>query len=430
MKNFMFYLVCLGFFFPSISAMHDYAHEEIPTARAIAIPKDHQFYGEAPVEAKAEFSNSHYTQATAEAIPAEAQHRSSINLDAQTEGHINLEHEPPAQNAIAIAENIFEEEFAQPNYTYDAKGNIVSEQLDDGSEHKFTYNADGSTTTTIFDPKKIRQQEIITKPDGSSITKYYDKQGKQTSIIIKNPDGSKVQTINSQEGDILASAITNKANELEAATRLNEYGQRTATTYHADKTATHTLFKPEETVLHDDGTTTTTNTATNGTTTQITKDSNNVITQKVTITPDRNQGEVIVYDPAKPGTIISTTQVTITPEGMRQATVKNAKGDITEEAISDEHGNIIIESKFKDDGTLEIIEYDPTTKTQSFITTMKPDAQGNKIFTKKKQPEGKIVEMTTEKIDGTNEYIDYDEHEKPLSKTTHFPDGRSSVMPL
>lgn len=527
MKKFMLDVFCLMSLCVTISAMH---HEEIPTARATAMKDNHQLHDSTPVQAKAEFINKNYTQAKAEAIPHATAVQSHTNLPTSTHS--------VSTNSLSIEPEIIQDHHDQPIQIFNAQGEILSEHFatSDGSQHSTVYNADGSTTTTVIDPKKIKQKETVVHTDGSSIIKFYNESGKLEGTDTKTKDGSKFSVKNSLEGDITDSAIINKTNQLEATMRLDDYGNRTATTYHADNTTTTQLFTSEQTTLNDDGTTTTQSTNPQGVTTQIIKNSDNNVVEKITFNAQQTKSEIIQYNPLQPGTIISTLnaerfpdgsihatkkngqnviieQTTYTPDNIQEKTVykpdkskeitkinaddivtektiikadgskemffynpetskivskinsdtqgnatmqeydlitnqlifvtdaivdksgyttsikKDAQGKVVSQTIANHEGGIIFESDFKTDGTIETKEYDPTTDAIISHTVTTTDAQGNKVFTKKNNV-GKIIETGTSRVDGSSEFTDYDEHEKPVSKTAFAADGTSVITAM
>lgn len=525
MKKFILYVLSLMSLCITISAMHP---EEIPTARAIAIKDNHQFHDGTPVQANAELSNKNYTKAKAEVI----------SHPTPEEVHTTTKTAPTSTNitsttAIPIEPEMIEDHHDQPIQIFNAQGKIISEHFatSDDSQHSTVYNADGSTTTTVLDPKKIKQKETVAHLDGSSIIKYYDEQGKLEGTDTIAKDGSKISVKNSLEGDITDSAIMNKTNQLEATMKLDDYGNRTVTTYHADNTTTSQLFTTEQTTLNDDGTTTTQSTNPQGITTQIIKNSDNNVIEKITFNAQQTKSEIIEYNPLQPGTILSTLnaekfpdgiihstkkngqnviieETTYTPDNIQEKTVynpdksknitkinehdivteksiikadgskemffynpesgkiitkinsdthgnasmqeydlitnqlifttdaivdesgyttstkKDTQGNVISQTISNHEGAIMFESDFKTDGTINTTEYDPATDAIIANTITKADAQGNQIFTKKNK-DGKIIETGTSRIDGRSEYIDYDEYEKPVSKTIIAADGTS-----
>lgn len=518
MKKSILYVFCLLSVHVIIFSM---PHEEIPTARAIKIKDNHTFYKETPVQAKAEFSNKNYIQAKAEASPHPTPVQAHTTTNMSTTTPIKLEPE------------IIEYDHDEPVKIFNAQGKIISEHFatSDGSQHSTVYNADGSTTTTVIDPKNIKQKETIMHSDGSSTQKYYNESGKLESTDTITKDGSKISIKNSLEGEITDSAIINKNNQLEATMRMDDYGNRTATTYHADNTTTTQLFTREQTILNDDGTTTIESTDRQGVTTQIIKNSDNNVIEKRTFNEEQTKSEIIEYNPSKPGTVISTfnaerfhdgtvrstkknsqntiieetiheldgseiktvynkdtskeittinehgmmteksiikaddskqifiydpqsskiiikitsdaqgnatmqeydsktnqliftTDAIVNTDGYRTSSKKDVQGNVVSQTLSNDKGDIIFESDFKTDGTIQTTEYDPATHTIISKTQTKVDAQGNKIFTKKNKDD-KIFETGISRIDGSSEYIDYDEHQKPISKTIFNADKTS-----
>ena len=130
----------------------------------------------------------------------------------------------------------------EPLTVYDMAGKKLSEHLlnHDGSQHNTIYNSDGSVTTIILDSHQIKQQEKTIMPDKTQIIKNYDAQGKLESTDTILPDGTKIHKINNFNGDRIGLDIYNKESQLEASSRMHDYGLTITTHYNLDGSVVRT----------------------------------------------------------------------------------------------------------------------------------------------------------------------------------------------
>lgn len=480
MKKFIFYLVCLGFFFPTISAMHEPVHEETPTARAIAIPKDHQFYGDdaPPVAAKASLAHNGYVQATSEAVPLSHETATSNAAHAQpaTSIHFNELQESDIPVAIAIPDDAFEGLHNQSEIIHDANGNVIEQhQLLDynesvvaqpspviiydsngniSSEHytrngieiNKIYEPNGDTISTVLDKNKTKRQETTVTPTHGTIEKFYNQKGQLTSTTTINPDGSRVMIKNNEEGNIIASQVHNKIGQLEGSSQLNNYGNRRTTIYNADDTTTGFIYSPEKTLQQNDGTTITQSTDSYGNIASTTKDHNGIVVSKqvkktdgsheymtydtqgntlstTIFSPADDNGNILGTEKNSQGNILSTIKIKTDADGVITKLQMDPQGKILHETIFNAHETMTSRTIFNLDGSEEHSTFDPATGNITMHMITNPDTSGTLTFYDPTTE--KTISTTTSTIDanGYKTIIVKNAHNDVTSAVISTPDG-------
>ncbi len=292
----------------------------------------------------------------------------------------------PAAEHVIIGE--------EPIVVHNAQGKKISEHFvnHDKSEQNTFYNSDGSSTITILDSNKIKQQEITKMPDKTQIIKYYDERGKLESIETILPDGSRVHKNNNWNGDIIGSEIYNKQNQLETRLTHDDYGRITTMHYNPDGEITNasSIFElPEGRIIINDG---------------------RIID---TFVNTDNSRFIIVY--SHDG-ITRNQGIIVHPDGSKSITVYQADGQTTAEFTKVNLDLSYISITYQADGQTQakIEKYNPDDETHSYITY---------------KADGKTIKSTSviNYSDGTSRITEYQSDGKRIKNTEIAnPDGSKS----
>lgn len=453
MRKLTLSISCIIAFTHTIDALHIAEHEnaqDIPTAHAGKY-KPSEFSSEPPMQAVAEYSHT-YTQAQGKAIPA-TDNAIIIDTNSSTILHpenitksIDLNHSEnnTTVQAVPIDEN-------EPITIYNAQGRIVSQHFlnDDGSEHHTLFNDDKSTTTTILDANKVKQQVTIKNPDNSSITKHYNEQGQLVATETTHADGTKINLFNNLEGDITQSEIRNKTDQLESTMQLDDYGNRMITTYHADGKQTQSYQQVPQTFSGPDGTTITVTYNADGSseTKQINSDGKTIA---VAMSNHHGYDDITRYDSAT-GNVISYETVTnkndietrilydadkitlkaktITDKDGQEITQYNSDGS-EETTRKNQLDQITQYEKINKDGSENHITYDPKTGDieKEITITIDPVTGNKKSQTRDKNKHLELEGFLTP--DGSGQAIHYNSQGKAILKEIFHADGTRSMVPL
>jgi|GEM_PF-2450040 len=304
----------------------------------------------------------------------------------------------------------------QPQVVYNAQGQKVSEYYfnDDNSEHRIFYEDNGDVITVIFDPHKIKQQEITLKPDGSSVTKFYDEQGKLEEIKTKLVDGA-IFSKKVFEGDMVSAQVLNKSGQLEGQTDRDDYGNITTTQQNSDGVATSLIRYRQDVVINDDGTRSTTTYDPSGKIIIIVTDSEEKMISKAVYDADgKKVFELIsMYDGGR-------KEITYFYDGQQS------------QEIYDFNNNILLSDKYFPSGQIklriiynlgqgkEVIKFDPQGK----ITSKKIyNIDDTLIVSEGYYSSGKIKSKSMYRQDRNQEKLNYDSKGKLISKEVYNLNG-------
>lgn len=316
-----------------------------------------------------------------------------------------------------IENSKFSSDSGEPQIVYNAQGQKISESFfnSDGSEHRVLYQDNGDVVTVVFDPKKLKQQEITTKPDNSSVTKFYDEQGKLEAIETKLVDGSIVYKKMS-EGDMVSAQVINKEGEIEAQTHRDDFGNITTQQHHTDGSMTSSTRYRQDVVRHDDGTTETTTYDDHGNSTIVVKD---------------DQGRVLskkIYDSDG----FMTFSMIFNADRSRKEITYSLGKQLSQETF-DSKNRLLLSEKYYASGVIrlrviynqaqgkQIVKFDPRGKITSKKTY---DSAGHIVASQDFYPSGKIKVNVLYHQDGSQEKINYNNKGKLISKELYDASGK------
>jgi len=308
-------------------------------------------------------------------------------------------------------------DLGEPQIVYNAQGQKISEFFfnSDGSEHRVLYQDNGDVVTVIVDPKKVKQQEITTKPDNSSVTKFYDDQGKLEAMETKLVDGSIVYKEMS-EGDMVSAQVINKEGEIEAQTHRDYFGNITTQQHHTDGSINSSTRYRQDVVRHDDGTTETTTYDDHGNSTIVVKDDQGRVLSKKIYDIDGFMSFSIIFNADR-----SRKEVTY------------SLGKQLSEETFDSKNRLLLSEKYYASGVIklrviynqaqgkQVVKFDPRGKITSKKTY---DADGKIVASQDFYPSGKIKVNVLYHQDGSQEKLNYNNKGKLTSKELYDASGK------
>lgn len=271
-----------------------------------------------------------------------------------------------------IQNSKFSSDSGKPQIVYNAQGQKISESFfnSDGSEHRVLYQDNGDIVTVIVDPKKVKQQEITTKPDNSGVTKYYDEQGKLEAMETKLVDGSIVYKKMS-EGDMVSAQVINKEGEIEAQTHRDDFGNITTQQHNADGSITSSTRYRQDVVHNDDGTTETTTYDDHGYSTVVLKDDEDRVLSKKIYDVDGQMTFSMIFNPDR-----SRKEVIYFLNGQRSEEIYDPQERLLLSEKYYASGIIKLRVSYNQNRDKEIVKFDPRGKITSKKTY---DVSGKKI---------------------------------------------------